>query len=323
MKISIIVPVYRAKHTLEQCVFSLLKQTFLDYEIILIDDGCPDGTGELCDLLAEEDHRIRVFHRNNAGVSATRNFGISQALGEYILFCDSDDYVHSRWCESLLCAAEANPSAMCFCDIYKTDEHGNIIPTVDAKISSSKIGYFEMWKSGLSAYSVNKIYNRETLLRYNIRFNESISFAEDVVFNVEYFKHCDKASFVCEKLYYYRSNPNSLMKRHYDDFYLVYSVPFTARLPLIQEEQLGEYCDYFLPDFINMFSIVFQWKKYNLLQELRFNQMILSTEPFQICLKHATGKNENPKVLSILRKNRYFVFWLYMKIVEFKRKILK
>ena len=92
MKISIVIPVYNVKPYLERCVSSVLCQTFKDLEIILVDDGSIDGSGALCDELANRDVRIRVIHQENKGVVEARNTGIDNATGEYIIFVDSDDY---------------------------------------------------------------------------------------------------------------------------------------------------------------------------------------------------------------------------------------
>ena len=91
--VSVIVPVYNILDCLERCVDSLLAQTYKEIEILLVDDGSTDGTGTLCDQLAEKDSRIRVFHKENGGSSSARNVGIQQARGEYLGFVDSDDYV--------------------------------------------------------------------------------------------------------------------------------------------------------------------------------------------------------------------------------------
>ncbi len=89
--VSIIVPVYGTEAWLEQCVDSILRQTWRNLEIILVDDGSPDRCPEICDAYAEKDERVRVMHRQNAGVSAARNAGLDAAGGEYIAFADSDD----------------------------------------------------------------------------------------------------------------------------------------------------------------------------------------------------------------------------------------
>lgn len=95
IKISVIVPVYNTKEYLERCVLSICHQTYDNLEILLVDDGSTDGTGELCEALAACDKRIKVFHKKNGGASSARNLGLEKATGEYIGFVDSDDYIDS------------------------------------------------------------------------------------------------------------------------------------------------------------------------------------------------------------------------------------
>lgn len=95
--ISIIVPVYNVEGTLNRCIDSILNQTFSDWELFLIDDGCTDKSGKICDEYASKDGRIKVFHKENGGVSSARNVGLDNAKGEWITFCDSDDFVYSDW----------------------------------------------------------------------------------------------------------------------------------------------------------------------------------------------------------------------------------
>lgn len=99
-KVSIIVPVYKVEKYLPHCVGSILSQTYIDWELLLIDDGSPDGSGRLCDEYASEDSRIRVFHKENGGVSSARNFGLENATGEWITFVDADDWISPRTLET-------------------------------------------------------------------------------------------------------------------------------------------------------------------------------------------------------------------------------
>lgn len=110
MLITIIVPVYNIIEYLERCVNSIINQTYKDLEIILVDDGSTDGSGELCDRLALEDSRIRVFHKPNGGSSSARNLGIKESHGEYIGFVDSDDYIDSDFVELMLKAITSRNS---------------------------------------------------------------------------------------------------------------------------------------------------------------------------------------------------------------------
>jgi len=100
-KISVIIPVYKAENTIERCLDSVIGQSYENLEIILVDDGSPDKSGEIRDRYAERDLRIRVFHQNNKGVSAARNTGLASMTGDYFYFIDSDDYIDLRVIESL------------------------------------------------------------------------------------------------------------------------------------------------------------------------------------------------------------------------------
>ena len=99
-KISVIVPVYKVEKDLHRCVDSILAKTFTDFELLLINDVSPDNCAAICDEYALKDSRVRVFHKENGGVSSARNIGLEKARGEWIAFCDSDDYVTPNWLES-------------------------------------------------------------------------------------------------------------------------------------------------------------------------------------------------------------------------------
>lgn len=101
-KISVIVPVYNVEKYLRRCIDSILAQTFSDFELLLIDDGSKDRSGDICDEYALKDQRIKVFHNSNQGASAARNFGLSKAKGEYVSFIDSDDWMESTYYEDFL-----------------------------------------------------------------------------------------------------------------------------------------------------------------------------------------------------------------------------
>lgn len=115
--ISIIVPIYNAEKYLNRCITSLLQQTYSNIEILLIDDGSTDHSLEICRKY--RDSRIRVISKQNEGVSATRNLGIELAKGEYIMFCDADDFVEKEWCEWHLWGIEKYPDAFICSDLNR------------------------------------------------------------------------------------------------------------------------------------------------------------------------------------------------------------
>lgn len=142
--ITVIVPVYNILDYLPRCVQSITRQTYSHLEIILVDDGSTDGTGALCDRLAEEDSRIRVFHKENGGSSSARNLALEHATGEYIGFVDSDDYIEPDMYERLLRGlVEAAAESVPYCDVTnwrvpeiaqigrdEVDEQGNLMPNI-------------------------------------------------------------------------------------------------------------------------------------------------------------------------------------------------
>ena len=128
--ISVIVPVYNILEYLPRCVRTIREQTFGNLEILLVDDGSTDGTGQLCEDLAVQDERIRVFHKPNGGSSSARNLGISQAKGEYLGFVDSDDYIEPDMYERLWKAAVENQAPIVQVGRNEVDEKGNILPDI-------------------------------------------------------------------------------------------------------------------------------------------------------------------------------------------------
>ena len=112
--ISVVVPVYNVEDVLHFCIDSILNQTYSDFELLLVDDGSTDKSGDICDQYARKDTRIRVFHKENGGVSSARNLGIDNANGEYICFIDSDDYVNSEFLDSLISHCLQNKQSVKF-----------------------------------------------------------------------------------------------------------------------------------------------------------------------------------------------------------------
>ena len=123
-KVSVIVPIYKAEKYINRCIDSILAQTFTDWELLLIDDGSPDRSGEICDEYAENDPRIRVFHKANGGVSSARQMGQEEAVGEYTIHVDPDDWVEPTMLEELYAKAEADDADMVICDFFLDTKSG-------------------------------------------------------------------------------------------------------------------------------------------------------------------------------------------------------
>lgn len=216
-KISVIVPVYKVEKYLPECIESILAQTFTDFELILVDDGSPDNSGKICDDYAARDSRIRVFHKENGGVSSARNLGLDNARGEWIAFVDSDDWVGEKYLEHLFGDGNLPDSCMVMSGHVKRDskskqEFGRLffdsktLPTLEA---------FRKEKLYKSGYPISKLYRREILNSKNIRFDPEISMAEDTLLMMDYLMCVEKVVFRSDFLdYNYRFVEASLSKSY-------------------------------------------------------------------------------------------------------------
>lgn len=320
--ISIIVPVYNVEKYINRCVDSILAQTFKDFELILVDDGSLDNCGAICDEYAEQDGRIYVIHKNNGGVSSARNVGIKSARGNYIMFCDSDDYVDTDWLESMFRTIEKFPEALVVCDVEKTNESlaERASPRDTCKVK--ECSYFELYRLGLSAYSYNKIYIRRIINEIGLTFDESRTVCEDVEFNVKYYAACKKCVVILKKLYFYYQQEDSVMHKYYDNLFEMHLLPFFCRLPLIQEEEMEEYCDVWFYRFYHMFNNVFDPRcDMTFLEKMQYNSRMLKTKEFQYCLDHASCRYENYIIIFAMKKGNYYLVWLIQQISNIKKRI--
>ena len=202
-KISIIVPVYKVEQYLRRCLDSIAAQTFTDWECILIDDGSPDKSGAICDEYAAKDKRFRVIHQKNAGVSAARNVGLDAAYGEWICFCDSDDWEEPAFFEKslALCGSETDILKSGYRIITATD---TVLKTILPKDRS-----FEEQVSCIhtSCHFIRHAY----LSEHKIRFPEGITLAEDWYFNYQLSLFNPTVAYLNEVSYNYFQNTFSVM----------------------------------------------------------------------------------------------------------------
>lgn len=204
--ISIIVPVYNAAATLERCAVSLLGQTYENIEILLVNDGSKDDSLDICRRLAAQDSRIRVIDKPNGGVSSARNAGLEEAKGEFIMFCDSDDWVEPDWCETLYRCYR--PEDLVVCEIQREDVPMEVHP--EEETETERKYYLHHRMQMCPPY--NKIFSRAVIEKHNIRFLKELSLGEDFVFCLTYLcAITGKVRFVYRSLYHYdTSNENSL-----------------------------------------------------------------------------------------------------------------
>lgn len=186
-KISVIVPVYKVEKYLPECIESVLAQTFTDFELILVDDGSPDNCGAICDAYAARDPRIRVFHKQNGGVSSARNLGLDHARGEWIAFVDSDDSVGEKYLEHLWGEGPA-AGTLIFSGFTYLDEKGRETRRLQFAAGTRPVREAfreeQLYRYG---YPFSKLYDACLVARERLRFDPLISLAEDWLFMMEYF----------------------------------------------------------------------------------------------------------------------------------------
>lgn len=214
--VSIIIPVYNSEKEISRCIDSVIKQSWSNLEIIVIDDGSSDNSGKICDRLCEQDKRIHVFHQSNLGVSHARNVGLKFAHGEYIVFMDSDDELPE---ESISVRVQGIEKVDLLVAGYEVIDSKNKkqygIIQYDYQQSTQKEMFammFENSSHGYQGYLWNKIFRREIITKYDLKFQENIHYNEDRLFIVQYLKKIRQIKFINNSVYYYRINPNGAMQ---------------------------------------------------------------------------------------------------------------
>lgn len=210
--LSFIVPVYNVEKYIENCIKSILKQSYDNIEVILVDDGSPDASPKILDEYAKIDQRVKVIHQENAGVSSARNAGLDIANGQYVLFVDADDYIEPDYAKYFLDLALKNNVEIAYgrC-CYSLSSSKDVLDTIEI-ISSAK-AMEEIYLGGINVAVWNKIYRRDFLTKNNIRFNPEIWYGEGMLFNIECLQCTDFVAVGKKKLYHQVSNPESAMRK--------------------------------------------------------------------------------------------------------------
>lgn len=231
-KISIIVPCYNVEKYLPQCLDSLTGQTLRDIEIIMVDDGSPDGSGAICDRYAGKDSRVKVIHKRNGGVSAARNDGLAAATGEYVFFCDGDDWMPLDACQLLWEEAERTGADVIFGDIWRSwetrDEYMRLFqqtfcsedPEFLQELIRTNFYYtycplvpLKDRADGCYGGPWNKIVKRQMLAQAQIVFDLRVKgIYDDVIFSAYVLAAARKVAYIGKPVYNYRQVPTSMTR---------------------------------------------------------------------------------------------------------------
>ena len=334
--VSVIVPVYKVEPYLHRCVDSILAQTFTDFELILVDDGSPDNCGAICDEYAQKDSRVSVVHKENGGLSSARNEGLDVAVGKYILFADSDDYVSPLWCESFVSQIKRGELRYIFGGIQNVRMHSGDTLATMSSIPCEQAKRFELadffWlqSKGQIGFAWNVLYEHDIIRTHHLRFSRDV-IIEDLPFCLAYLKHMDCLYYTGEVGYFYVHDERvTLSRKYYADGFRKWREKYAASqafieecISAVQKEQVRHtVASSYLYPFLNSLNQTFDSRnEKSFLQKYCYNHDVVCSAEFQHCLRYADTSGENRWYIDALKKKLYFHAYTIQLCAQIKRKI--
>lgn len=208
--ISIVVPVFNAGPALERCLLSLQKQTDSNFEVVLVDDGSSDDCLSSAHHFIESDARIRLFSKSNGGVSSARNLALTFVRGDVVLFVDADDTVEPDFIAVMRTAIEGKDLVVCAYDSVRPTGSESFVLSSSTIVNMDAVYEHSFCTQIINGGCCNKAFRLDLIRQHGLRFNESFSVGEDMVFLAEYFQHCERVAYVNRVLYHYTVNAQSL-----------------------------------------------------------------------------------------------------------------
>ena len=211
---SIVIPVYNAEKTLTECLQSLMRQEFNDFEVFLIDDGSTDRSLEICKEFSRKDKRFKTIHQQNKGVSSARNLGIKQCIGEYICFLDSDDVVYKNWLSNFYKGKNTDVCVQGCKNVFKNSisvDRFSITSYYDS--NNIMMGINEVIQNRLFNAPWSKCYKNKIIKDYHLEFKYGVHLYEDLIFSLQYFQHIESLSLIDAVGYEYRIINSNLTNR--------------------------------------------------------------------------------------------------------------
>lgn len=315
-QVSVIVPVYNVEEYLNRCVDSILNQTFQDFELILVDDGSTDNTGKICDIYAQEDKRVRVIHKENAGVSVARNLGVKIAKGNFISFVDGDDYIEKQYIHKLLFPLLETNANINIADLIRKEnfEQSKKFWNHEYKCISSNEAIVELGKNSdaLNAKfrsSMAKMVKKELVEKFPFPIERK--YAEDMAVVYKWIWHAQKVVILNDGIYYYTINNTSVSREGWNEKKLGNLKTLKEMLLFFKEQKLWLLYDEWLPEYI--LNLCYQYREaqkanitYNILRRMK-------KEMLKILLKNVRYKKitlkRYPDMFNILFPNSMYIFW--------------
>lgn len=328
-KVSVIIPIYNAEKHLDECIKSIIRQTYTNIELLLIDDGSKDYSAEICDRYASEDIRITVNHIANGGVANARNLGLSVATGEYIVFADSDDiYVDEFIEKSLVAIKQADYVSWAFETFNSKKMLGKIdyLSNFDDTISIEDYLQIMIQYQAGAYWGANwgKFYKKSIIDNNNIRFESNVLFAEDFRFNLEYLKYVKNISVMHEKGYLYRvdtegslSKKKRDLKQYWNEYYELYN----RYMQLYSVHNMNDICreglnSFLIGAYISVIREAGALNKLSLINLKKLSSMIETKSNVKTAAKNI--KETNGKNAFLAKLIRFNIGWIIGLFYRFK-----
>ncbi len=312
-KISVIIPVYNVEKYLTSSVNSVINQTYKNLEIILVDDGSTDSSGEFCENLAKKDERIKVYHKSNGGLSSARNYGLDKKSGDYVFFLDSDDFIDKTCLEKLLTLSELTSAEIVSClnKRFKTENELIINSTSD----ESDIEEFSKESMLANTFKRSENYFVTSWGKlYKSELFSSLRFTEGVIHEDEYICHrfygqINKFVLLKEELYFYRENPCSIT-----------GVKYNTRRPdyLLALKDRVEYFKQYYPNLYTDCALFFAYRTIDLYFEVpKIKGKKAIQKRIKNIYKHAYKSVKGIKTPSQKRFKAFLISpWIYKKVFK-------
>lgn len=318
--ISVIIPVYKVERYLDRCVESIVNQTYTNLEIILVDDGSPDNCPKMCDAWAEKDNRIKVMHKTNGGVSSARNMALKVTQGAFIYFMDSDDSVELDAIEKAYKSIVSNGADLVIWG-YKVIENEetklvNAQQMLSVNLHDAEC-FLNLYNKNLLNALWNKLYRRELI---KDSFDIELTWGEDLLFNLNYFKNAKKVNVLSDCMYNYYTffNPNALTKMSAEKKFFQCQSIFKKKLNLLNDifgnrnKAFGKLCGKELINATKAYlKFIIEGKGYSEVKnEIR---EILKTEQVRKSLRLYSGRNfkEKLSICAMKFKSTHIIYNFY------------
>lgn len=289
-KISIIVPIFNAEKTLSRCIESLIHQTYRNLEIILVDDDSKDNSLVICKKYQLQDKRIKVLHKHNGGVSSARNAGLDIASGEFVMFCDSDDWVDSEWCETLF--MEYKPDHLVMCGQYVEGKQEYFPYRV---CTNNIVERNEFLRLKMKMFNVpwNKIFKKSIIDKYNLRYDTRLTNGEDLLFNVLYMVHISGNIVCINKCLYHYTWPNDFsLSKYIPADYIEQRNYFMEQIEIAinkigdigNENKVQLYTDLF-NEYLKILFSIFADSSKSFSQKIKIGNRLIQSKEYKKCIR--------------------------------------